>query len=269
MRTGHAQRRAPRRLLFTVAAAGSLFVGTAIVLPAVAHAATTVAMKSGATFSPGDSVRSPNGDYKLVMRQSGNLAVVNSSGHDVFFTHTGTYDGAHATMRTSGNLAVVTTGGTTVWESYTGDYGGAKLLLGDDGHIEIDATDGTTVWNSNWLQTKSGAQTYAKKRFVHYGWSVSTQYPYLDKVWGDIESGWQWNVCYGGAHYPNCNYSGAAYGIPQAYPGSKMGSTNPDWATSGLTQVAWGLDYIHDRYGTPKAAYDHEENACSSPPCGY
>ena len=259
-----------RSLLITAVACASLFIGGAVVLPSVANAASVVALRSGATLSSGQSVRSPNGAYKLVMRLDGNLAVVDTStGHDVFFTHTGTHDGAHATLGTGGNLAVKTSSGTTLWQSYTGDYSGANLVLKDTGHIAIEATDGSTVWNSAWLQTVSGAQAFSKARFKHYGWSVSTQFPYLDKVWGQIESGWQWDVCYGGAHYPNCNYSGAAYGIPQAYPGSKMSSYNPDWATNGMTQVAWGLNYIHAVYGTPKGAYDHEENACSNPPCGY
>jgi hypothetical protein len=257
------------RAVVVAAACASLFAGGAVVLPGIAHAASTTALKSGATLASGDSVKSPNGAYKLVMRLDGNLAVVNSSGHDVFFTHTGSYDGAHAVMRSSGNLAVVTKGGTTVWQSYTGDYSGAHLVLKDDGHIAVVTTTAATVWNTAWLQTASGAQAFAKARFKHYGWSVATQYTYLDKVWGGIESSWQWNVCYGGSHYPSCNYQNTAYGIPQSDPGSKMAATNPDWATNGLTQVVWGLDYIHAVYSTPKGAYDHEENSCSRPPCGY
>ena len=47
----------------------------------------------------------------------------------------------------------------------------------------------------------------------------------------------------------------ASYGIPQAYPGSKMASKGADWRTNGKTQVRWGLGYIRGRYGSPCAAW--------------
>ena len=50
-------------------------------------------------------------------------------------------------------------------------------------------------------------------------------------------------------------YSGA-YGIPQALPGSKMGTIATDWQTNPATQIAWGLDYISGRYGTPCGAWN-------------
>jgi hypothetical protein len=51
------------------------------------------------------------------------------------------------------------------------------------------------------------------------------------------------------------NPSSGAYGIPQALPGSKMASSGPNWETSANTQIAWMLQYIQQRYGTPVAAW--------------
>ena len=72
-----------------------------------------------------------------------------------------------------------------------------------------------------------------------------------------------------GAHYlpsappPAADIGGAhagsptgAYGIPQAYPGSKMAAFGSNWRTSPLTQVKWGLWYINSRYGSACAAYN-------------
>jgi hypothetical protein len=50
-----------------------------------------------------------------------------------------------------------------------------------------------------------------------------------------------------------------AYGIPQALPGSKMGSAGPDWQTNATTQITWGLGYIKGRYGTPCGAWAHSQ----------
>ncbi|MEP6479065.1 MAG: transglycosylase SLT domain-containing protein [Rhodoglobus sp.] len=77
------------------------------------------------------------------------------------------------------------------------------------------------------------------------------QYSCLVALW-DRES--HWNV------YAQ-NSSSGAYGIPQALPGSKMASAGDDWATNPATQIAWGLGYIADRYGTPCGAWQHSEDA--------
>ena len=75
------------------------------------------------------------------------------------------------------------------------------------------------------------------------------QFSCLDSLWR-VESGW--NV------YAQ-NPGSGAYGIPQALPGSKMASAGPDWASSPATQIAWGLSYIDSTYGSPCAAWSHEE----------
>jgi hypothetical protein len=82
-------------------------------------------------------------------------------------------------------------------------------------------------------------------------WRPKYQFRPLRKLW-NRESGW--NVH---AYNP---YSGA-YGIPQAVPGSKMGSAGPSWRDSARTQIRWGLRYIRSRYGSPRRAWAH---ACAT-----
>jgi hypothetical protein len=83
-----------------------------------------------------------------------------------------------------------------------------------------------------------------------YGWD-SGQFGCLQSLW-DRESGWN-----PFASNPNSG----AYGIPQALPGSKMASAGADWQTNPLTQIRWGLGYIQQVYGSPCAAWNHEQAA--------
>jgi hypothetical protein len=71
----------------------------------------------------------------------------------------------------------------------------------------------------------------------------------LDNLWTK-ESGWNERAQ---------NPSSGAYGIPQSLPGDKMASHGSDWQTNPATQIAWGLDYIKGRYGTPCGAWSHSQ----------
>jgi hypothetical protein len=76
------------------------------------------------------------------------------------------------------------------------------------------------------------------------------EFPCLNKLW-TRESGWN--------HRAENSGSGA-YGIPQAYPGSKMKSAGSDWKTNPATQIKWGLGYIKDRYDSPCGAWSYFQN---------
>jgi hypothetical protein len=79
------------------------------------------------------------------------------------------------------------------------------------------------------------------------------QFPCLNKLWNK-ESGWN-------AHAEN--KGSGAYGIPQALPGSKMGTVASDWKTNPATQIKWGLGYIKGRYNSPCGAWQHSEDTGS------
>lgn len=87
-----------------------------------------------------------------------------------------------------------------------------------------------TVWN---------ARTYVKNRVG------AKNYSCIDNLWTK-ESKWD----------PYSGTPSGAYGIPQAFPGSKMASFGSNWRTSPLTQVKWGLWYVSNRYGSGCAAWD-------------
>jgi hypothetical protein len=91
-------------------------------------------------------------------------------------------------------------------------------------------------------------RSIAQAMLKSFGWS-SSQFSCLEPLW-EHESGW--SVSAG-------DPSTGAYGIPQAAPGSKMASAGPDWKTNASTQIKWGLGYIKGTYGSPCAAWRHEQ----------
>jgi hypothetical protein len=99
--------------------------------------------------------------------------------------------------------------------------------------------------------TPSGSpQQIAAAMLGSFGWS-SDQFGCLQSLWNP-ESGWNPSAS---------NPISGAYGIPQALPGSKMASAGPDWQTNPATQIKWGLGYIQSVYGSPCAAWSHEQSA--------
>jgi hypothetical protein len=97
--------------------------------------------------------------------------------------------------------------------------------------------------------TPSGSpQQIAMAMLGSFGWS-SSQFGCLQSLW-NRESGWNPSAT---------NPTSGAYGIPQALPGNKMASAGADWQTNPATQIRWGLGYIQQVYGSPCAAWSHEE----------
>ena len=88
----------------------------------------------------------------------------------------------------------------------------------------------------------------AQAMLASFGWA-SSQFSCLDPLW-EHESSWSVSAA---------NPGSGAFGIPQALPGSRMASAGPDWQTSATTQIKWGLQYIKGTYGSPCAAWAHEE----------
>ena len=94
-----------------------------------------------------------------------------------------------------------------------------------------------------------GAQATARGMLAGYGWG-DDQFSCLVSLW-NRESGWNVHAY---------NAGSGAYGIPQALPGSKMGSAGADWESNAATQISWGLGYISGRYGSPCGAWGHSQS---------
>jgi len=87
--------------------------------------------------------------------------------------------------------------------------------------------------------TVAGARAYVKARIG------TRQYNCINAIWTP-ESKWN----------PRAGNPSGAYGIPQAFPGSKMAAFGSNWLTSPITQVKWGIWYVDSRYGSACAAWD-------------
>lgn len=94
----------------------------------------------------------------------------------------------------------------------------------------------------------TGARAIAASMVAERGWN-DEEFSCLDRLW-ERESNWK---------HTAENPSSGAYGIPQALPRNKMASAGADWQTNPATQIAWGLGYIANRYGSPCGAWAHSE----------
>jgi hypothetical protein len=115
---------------------------------------------------------------------------------------------------------------------------------------EQETQGGGETWAPPFAAPDPGsAQDVAYGMVAERGWGED-EFSCLVALW-NRESGWNVNAY---------NASSGAYGIPQSLPGDKMASHGSDWQTNPATQIAWGLDYISGRYGTPCGAWGHSES---------
>lgn len=89
------------------------------------------------------------------------------------------------------------------------------------------------------------AKDYANSQLAKFGWG-GDQWASLERLW-QRESSWNPNAV---------NKSSGAYGIPQALPSAQG---HPYELGDYASQINWGLRYIANRYGSPNAAWAHEQ----------
>ncbi|WP_199039614.1 hypothetical protein [Glycomyces salinus] len=136
----------------------------------------------------------------------------------------------------------------TVKAEAVGDYAQDKAEGLDDAAEEAAMnTNPTSVDIPSSCDEFSGNRATGCAITLEWGFDLE-QFGCLEKLWTK-ESGWNELAA---------NPRGA-YGIPQAYPGSKMASEADDWETNPVTQIRWGLGYIQGKYDTPCAAWAQSE----------
>jgi hypothetical protein len=114
------------------------------------------------------------------------------------------------------------------------------LLAAGHGHSGLHTTAASTGSGSSNEQLANSMAASA------YGWTGS-QTTCLDDLWTE-ESGFSATAY---------NSSSGATGIPQLLPGAHALPAN--WSDPAV-QIRWGLAYVHDRYGTPCAAWAFERS---------
>ncbi|MEU0489069.1 lytic transglycosylase domain-containing protein [Nocardiopsis sp. NPDC006139] len=131
----------------------------------------------------------------------------------------------------------------------SGDAQASDILEEPEPEPDPEPRDSGSSGGSGTPVPAGSAKEIALEMVLAEGWSESEFTDCLEPLW-QKESGWN--------HLAE-NPSSGAYGIPQSLPGDKMASHGSDWRTNPATQIAWGIDYIKGRYGTPCGAWAHSQ----------
>ncbi len=95
-------------------------------------------------LSAGQSLASPNGQFRLTMQSDGNLVEYSSAG--VVWASGTNPAGASAVMQDDGNLVVYDGSGNALWASDTGGNPGAYLSLRNSGELSVVSATGVHLW---------------------------------------------------------------------------------------------------------------------------
>ncbi len=139
---------------------GNLVVYTSVAAPVWASGAGA-ADQLCAPHSMGldQYIHSPDGQYKLLMQDDGNLVLYGPNGA-TWASNTVGSGGSSVNMQDDGNLVIYTSTAQPVWASNTAGTGSANhLVMQDDGNPVIYTSAGKAVWASNTGTSGSGLVT--------------------------------------------------------------------------------------------------------------
>jgi hypothetical protein len=116
-------------------------------------ARTKDTLQNDARLNKGDCLVSPNGHYKLIYQQDGNLVMYNIAGKAVWASDTDGKGGDYAIMQADGNLVIYKGNKEPVWSIHkqVKNYefsSGALLRIQDDGNLVIYTANQTrALWS--------------------------------------------------------------------------------------------------------------------------
>lgn len=121
-----------------------------------------------------------------------------------------------------------------------------KVILMGTGSTESPSTSSSSSADLGTTVPAGEVQSWAHQYLLDNGYSEAdfTAANYII----NHESGWSPTAT---------NPTSGAYGLGQAYPGSKMASFGADWQTNYKTQFKWFISYCEQRYGGIVAAYNY------------
>jgi hypothetical protein len=104
-------------------------------------------LKPGSRLTAGQSIRSPDGRYMLMLQTDGNLVLSDDAKRPQWSSQTYDNPGAYANFDGNGDLVVYGKRGNPLWHTATGGQG-ALLAVQDDGNAVLYRADHTGVWSS-------------------------------------------------------------------------------------------------------------------------
>jgi peptidoglycan/xylan/chitin deacetylase (PgdA/CDA1 family) len=104
-------------------------------------------LRPGQSLSPGSSLDTPDGQYRLTMQRSdGNLVMYDASGRALWSSRTEGHPGASALMEKGGDF-VISSKGHEIWSSRTEGHPGAWLAVQADANVVVYSAKGP-LWAS-------------------------------------------------------------------------------------------------------------------------
>jgi hypothetical protein len=101
----------------------------------------------GFTMRAGDSVKSSNGSYILIMQSDGNLVIYRSGSGAIWSSRTNGSSGASAIFQSDSNFVVYRSGKSPCHSSTT-NSGGTIMYMQNDGNLVMYSSSGQAVWDS-------------------------------------------------------------------------------------------------------------------------
>lgn len=144
-----------RQLVVLVGVLSLLITSLALVTLRRAGASATgipSSVPAGTRFHAGQTgLRSPNGEYQLVMQTTGDLVV--AADNNIVWSAGVTGTGNWASVQGDGNFVIYSPAGKALWNTYTdGHRGSVTLTLANSGAL-ILTTNGTETWSTNQART--------------------------------------------------------------------------------------------------------------------
>lgn len=106
-------------------------------------------LDSGQAIGLNQSLRSPNGSYRLTLQGDGNLVLyANATRHVLWMTGTQGRSTARLVMQPDGNIVLYDTHGRYIWGTRTNGTGGTHLVMQNDGNLVLFNASNRAVWTT-------------------------------------------------------------------------------------------------------------------------
>lgn len=139
-----------RRFLVTASAVtiGAASAGMLLSPQSAIAASSSYRLREGQQLTVGESIRSQNGQAKLLLQSDGNL-VIYSLGVPLWNTKTVGSGAKRLVLQGDGNLVLYASGGRPVWHTRTGGTDASEFRIEDYGLIKLVNPGGKVRWHNN------------------------------------------------------------------------------------------------------------------------
>ncbi len=132
---------------------GDATIGTSYTLPSTSQSSSCGILAVGAALTPGQTLSSCNGVFRLTLQTDGNAVVYNSSNAALWSSNTSGKASAKIIMQGDGNLVIYNASNGFIWGSVNGNGGKtgtpSGLNMQGDGNLVVYSTSGGVLWASN------------------------------------------------------------------------------------------------------------------------